>query len=247
MGAGIGRVEGQRVGGFPDAGIEEVEVLIDARETGATRRPVGIEQQPAAIDGPVVVQLDRAVELAQGLDRAVDGLQADGVVEVGRGVERIELLGELVLVGGQGLAPFLEIGSAEIGAQQRVARVQAHGKLEVGPALLDAAFADLCEAQAEARQRVGRVEGDRPLERRRGGARYGTRPDRQSRAPSAPAPDRATARPHGRRPRATGRGSRAISHSSDSRAQASASSGCSATACCIVARAPSMSKTACWA
>ena len=152
MGARVGGIQRQRVGGLAHAGVEEVEVLVDPGEAGAAGGAVGVQEQPAAVDGPVVVELDRPVELAQRLDRPVDRLQPDRVVEVGRGVERVELLGQRVLLGGQLLAPLLEVGAAEVGAQQRVAGIEADGELDVAPAGLQVAVADLGEAEPEPRQ-----------------------------------------------------------------------------------------------
>ena len=70
-----------------------------------------------------------------------------------------------VLLGRQLLPPLLEIGPAEIGAQQRVAGIEADRELDVAAALLEAAGADLGQPEAEPRQRIGGVERDRALER----------------------------------------------------------------------------------
>ena len=59
----------------------------------------------------------------------------------------------------------LEVGLAEIGAEQRVVGVEADGELDVAPPPLQVAAADGGEAEAEARPRIGGVELDRPPER----------------------------------------------------------------------------------
>ena len=73
-----------------------------------------------------------------------------------------------VLVGRQGVAPLLEIGLAEIAAQQGIVGVEADRDLDLAPPGVQVAVADLGEAEAEAGHRVGRVQRDRPLEGRLG-------------------------------------------------------------------------------
>ena len=99
--AGVAGVEAQRLGRLVDAELLEAEVVVDAGEAGAARRPVLVEQLARAVDGAVVVQLDRLLQVAQRLDRPVLALQADGVVEPGRRVVRVELLGYRELLGGE--------------------------------------------------------------------------------------------------------------------------------------------------
>ena len=76
--------------------------------------------------------------IEHGLDGPVDALQADRVVEIWRGIERIELLGEGELPGVERIAFLLEIGLAEIGAEQRVGGIEADSHLQVTAALRQA-------------------------------------------------------------------------------------------------------------
>ena len=75
-------------GGLVDAELGEAEVLVDLGEAGAACGLVLIEQQPRAERRAVVVELDRPVDRAQRRNRLVGELEADRVVEPGRGVRR---------------------------------------------------------------------------------------------------------------------------------------------------------------
>jgi hypothetical protein len=97
----------------------------------------------------------------QGPDRLVLALLADGVVEVGRRIERIELLGDCELIGVERTALLLEVGFAQVGAQQGIAGVQARRDLEVPSTSLQGAVADHRETEAEPGQGIGGVAGNR--------------------------------------------------------------------------------------
>ena len=94
-------IEAQRLGRLVDAELLEAEVVVDAGEAGAARRPVLVEQLARAVDGAVVVELDRLLDVAQRLDRPVLALLADGVVEPRRRILGIEPLGDGELLGGE--------------------------------------------------------------------------------------------------------------------------------------------------
>ena len=132
----VGRIERERLRRLVDAQLLEAEIVVDPREADAAGGLVLVKQEARAVDGAVVVQLDRLLELAQRLDRAIVQLQADRVVEPGRGVVRIELLGDRVLLGVQRVAPLLEVRLAQVAADQRVVRIEGRGDLDLlAPAL----------------------------------------------------------------------------------------------------------------
>ena len=102
--------------------MSKPEIIVDPREARAARSAILIEREAAAIDRPVVVELDGRLEVLQGLAGPVLGLLADRIVKVSRRIERVELLGDPVLLGVERVALLLEIGLAEIGPEQRVVR-----------------------------------------------------------------------------------------------------------------------------
>ena len=148
------------------AELLEAEIVVDPGQADAAGRQVLVEQQARAIDRAVVVERDRLFDVAQRLDRPVLGLQADRVVEPGRRVVGVELLGDLELLGVEWAAALLEVGLAEVAAQQRGVGVERCGDLELAAAILEVARADLGEAEAEAGERHSGIQLDRALERR---------------------------------------------------------------------------------
>ena len=126
--------------------VLEAEVRVQAAQARAARREVRVEQQPRAVDRPVVVALDGGLRVLQRLHRTVRGLLGDGVVEPRRRVLRIGLLGQLVLAADQVVALRLEVGLAQVAAQERLTRVEADRQLDLPTALRERPVADLREA-----------------------------------------------------------------------------------------------------
>src|SRR3546814_8466526 len=107
-------VERERLGGFIDAQLIETEVIIDACQTGATRCAILIELLATAIDRAIVVPLDRGLQILQGLAGSVFGLLPDRIVEIGRWIWWIQLLGDRELVRIQRVPFLFEIRLAEL-------------------------------------------------------------------------------------------------------------------------------------
>ena len=61
----------------------EAKVVINSSQTGAAGGQVLVQLEAGAVDGAVVVQLDGFLEIVQGLDRAVLGLFANGIIKMG--------------------------------------------------------------------------------------------------------------------------------------------------------------------
>ena len=142
----------------------ESEIVVDLRQIGSARGAVRVEKFAATVDGTVIVELDGLFHAQHRVDRPVHALQADRVVEIWGGIERIELLGDVELLGIERIALLLEIGLAEIRAEQRVAGIEANSHFQIAPALCQRAVADDGKPEAEARERIRRVEFDGALE-----------------------------------------------------------------------------------
>ena len=136
----------------------EAEVVVDPGEAGAARGAVRIEQQARAIDRAVVVELDRLLQVLAA-PRPAGSRSAAGSPRRGRPWDRAGRAPwrSRTARSASVVALLLEVGLAEIGAQQRVVGVQADRDLEVLAPLLEVALADLGEAEAEARQRDRRA------------------------------------------------------------------------------------------
>ena len=201
MRAGVGGIERQRLRCFVDAGLQEAEVVVDQRQAGAAGGAVRIEQQARAIDGAVVVELDRRLQVRERLARPVLR-SACGSRRRGRPWGRA------------GRAPWRSrtarrrAGRASPRSTPCRDRRAAARRWDRGPTAtssLAAALApDRCsrimrEAEAEARQRIGRIQRDRALERGLGLVDVDPGQRRRSRARSAcaraPAPAPPPARP----------------------------------------------------
>jgi len=81
-------------------------------------------------------------------------LQADRIVEIRSGIKRIELLSKSKLPGVKRIALLLEIGFAEVGAEQRVGGVEANSHFQVTTALCERTIANNGKPQAETGERV---------------------------------------------------------------------------------------------
>ncbi len=171
MGGVARRVGRERPPALGERELLELEVAVDPGEARAARGEVRIEQEPRAVDRAVVVQLDRAIEVPQGLDRPVRGLLRDRPVEPGRRVEGIEVPRGRVLALVEAGALLLEVGLAEVAAHERVVRREVRGDLDVARAAIELAAADAGETQAESGEGIGGVERDGPLELPLGGGR----------------------------------------------------------------------------
>ena len=109
--------------------------------------------------------IDR-LQVLQRLDRPVDRLLANRVVQVRRRIARVQLLRQLELLGAQAVALFLEIGLAEIAADDRVLDVERRRGLDVVTAAVQVPFADLCQAETKVRERIPGLARNRAFERR---------------------------------------------------------------------------------
>ena len=213
MGREVGGVGVDRVPALDERAILEAEVGVDAAEAGAASGLVGVEQQARAVDGAVVVELDRLLEALQRLHRPVGGLLGDRVVEVRRRVLGVRLLGELVLAAHEVLALLLEVGLAQVAAQERLAGVEAHRDLDLLAALGQLAVPDEGQPEAQPREGIGRVELDRLGEGGLRLARSGPGSGARTRGPTACEPGSAPGRSPCGPPRGPRPGSRATSGS----------------------------------
>ena len=130
--AGVGV---ERLPSLDGGQLFEAQVPVQAAQARTTRREILIEQEPGAIDRAVVVQIDGFLKILQCFDGTVDRLLADGIVEPRCRVQRIELLGGFVLRAGFRLAPFVEIGLAEVAADDRILRTERGGDLDFATTL----------------------------------------------------------------------------------------------------------------
>src|SRR3954447_7759841 len=116
-------VKHQRPAGLVDAQLLEAEILVDSGEDGAADGAILVQQQPRAKRSPVVIEGNRAFQVAQRLDRPVVELLANRIVEPRRRIGRVQLLGYRVLRTRWLVASFLEECLAEVRSQQAAAWV----------------------------------------------------------------------------------------------------------------------------
>src|SRR5262249_61932758 len=100
--------------------LPKSKVVINLRQIGSPRGSVRIEQLPATVYGAVVVELYRLLHVQHCIHGPIDALQADCVVEIGGGIERIERLGDGKRSGAARSAFFLKVALAKIEPSQRV-------------------------------------------------------------------------------------------------------------------------------
>ena len=92
------------------------------------------------------------MQILQGLHRTVDGLLANGIVEVGRGIVRIQLLGQVELFGSQGVTLLFEVGLAQITSDECIVGIQSCRDLDIAASLTKVAISNLGESQPKAGQ-----------------------------------------------------------------------------------------------
>ena len=77
----VGRIAVDRIPPLHQGKLLESEIAVDPTQTGTPRRQILIEEQSRAINCPVVVQLDRPLEILQCLDRPVERLLPNRIVK----------------------------------------------------------------------------------------------------------------------------------------------------------------------
>ena len=75
----IAGIYGQRIGGLVDSPLGKAEGIVVAREAGAARGAVLVEQVAPAINRAVVVERDRLVQFARRFDRTIFRVQAQRI------------------------------------------------------------------------------------------------------------------------------------------------------------------------
>src|SRR3972149_8883366 len=98
MSGAIVRSEHQRLVALVESQLFKSESVVDLRQICSARGPVRIEECLAAEDKAVVVELDGLLHIEHRVNRSVHAVQADRVVEIRGGIERIERPGEGKLV-----------------------------------------------------------------------------------------------------------------------------------------------------
>ena len=161
--AGVGR---QSLCPFGHRYLFEAKLLVDSRQACTARRAILIQEQPRSTDGPVVVELNRLLQIYERIYRTIFRLLSNGIVEPCGGIVRIELLGEVELRACKLVALFFVVSLAEITADQRRPGIEANRDLDFLPAAFKVSTANLGQSQTQSRQRIGVVELDRLLERR---------------------------------------------------------------------------------
>src|SRR6187399_1373714 len=101
---------------FRQRKLLESEVAVNPAQAGTPCGEVLIEEQSRAIDGSVAVEFDRPLQILQRLDRSVERLLSNRIVEPGRGILGIQRLGQGELAGRQRIASLFEIGLPEVAA-----------------------------------------------------------------------------------------------------------------------------------
>ena len=99
----------------------------------------------------------------QRLAGAVCRLLGDCVIEVGRRVLGVQLLGHRVLARVQRRAFLLEVSLAQIAPDDRIVRVQTRRDLQVAASFIEFAIPDFRQPETEPRQRIRLIERDRLL------------------------------------------------------------------------------------
>jgi len=88
----IGRIDRHGLPSLDQRQLLESKIPVDAAEPCAATGVVGVEQQPRSVDGAVVVQANRLLDVGERFNGAVDGLLLDGVEIPRRRILRVERL-----------------------------------------------------------------------------------------------------------------------------------------------------------
>jgi hypothetical protein len=90
----------------------KAQIAINAGEVGAASRQILVEQQARAVDGAVVIQFDRPLQVGQCLARLIERALGERLVQPRRGVVRVALLRQPPLPQGCVVVPCGGIGFA---------------------------------------------------------------------------------------------------------------------------------------
>ena len=164
MRARVGEVRIQRIEGLESAPRIESELVVDLRQADVLRRQVAVEQQPAAIDGAIVVERDRMPQLVERLDLAVQIAEEEARVQPRRRVAGIETLGRRQR--GQPFGEPLAAGSRPCrdssGTATPSARAASPSAFRAGPRRTPGA--EMQQAQAEVRLAERGIAAGRGIE-----------------------------------------------------------------------------------
>lgn len=94
----------------------------------------------------------------QGRHQPVEALLAQGVVEPGGGVVRVEVSGDIVLPPGLAVPLLLVVGLAEVAADQGVAGIEGGGDLDFRPPCLQLTLPDQRQSQSETGKGLGGIK-----------------------------------------------------------------------------------------
>ena len=180
MRGGIRVIRIHRARRFTHALIHHAGVLINGGEIRLPHRAVLVEQQPRAVELAPVVQLLRALEVADGVVDLVALLVEQGGIQPRGRIVRIELLGAGQFMRGARDVVSLGKSFAEITPQQRAIRLHRCRHEQVIHAVAHLARADAAEAAAKPRVAEPVVGGDGFVELRERGSGFVLRGQQKS-------------------------------------------------------------------
>src|SRR5262249_20297859 len=158
-------VLGHGARGRMTAHVGEAGVLVNRGQIGAARGTVAVEQETRANWRALVVQVNGAFEVADGVVEFILLPAMKGRIEPAGGIVRIKALGEVeLLLGGRRVAQFAG-GFAEIGAEEGALRLQGGGRLERGSCLGKLALPEQAETAAQPGRPQRRVQFASAVER----------------------------------------------------------------------------------
>ena len=160
MGRVVGGIAANRLSAFLQPEFSKAQFVINSSQGGGAGGQVFVQQQPGAVHGPVVVEFDGLLQVLHGFDRSVDALQADGVVQPGRGVVGIESFGGVqIFLRAPVILDFVK-RLAQIAVVERDHRLQQGRLAHLGHRRVGLVAPEQHQSQADMRQAQRGILGD---------------------------------------------------------------------------------------